>query len=120
MDDHTMLHQEKVISLDAKDESPPFGEEVKKKVNQMTLDEKIGQLIIGGIGGATITEGTKELVNTYKIGNFVLFKQNLTNVQQSMDFMNGLKAANKGSDIPLLLSVDQEGGTTTRLPDIHE
>src|SRR5699024_2845589 len=54
----------------------------------------------------------------YKLGGFILFSPNLENVEQSRVLINDLKKVNEKNNIPLFLSVDQEGGTVTRLPDL--
>lgn len=95
-------------------------DDISKKIKKMTLDEKIGQLIIGGITGTTLTDQTKKLIHTYKLGGFILFSANLEEPNQSLNLLNDLKIENKQNNIPLLLSVDQEGGTVTRLPNLYK
>ncbi len=95
-------------------------DDISKKIKKMTLDEKIGQLIIGGITGTTLTDQTKKLIHTYKLGGFILFSANLEEPNQSLNLLNDLKIENKQNNIPLLLSVDQEGGTVTRLPNLYD
>lgn len=95
-------------------------DDISKKIKKMTLDEKIGQLIIGGITGTTLTDQTKKLIHTYKLGGFILFSANLEEPNQSLNLLNDLKNENEQNNIPLLLSVDQEGGTVTRLPNLYK
>lgn len=87
-------------------------------VNNMTLDEKIGQLILAGFDGMSITEEAKELINKYKVGGFILFAHNLEEPTHSVKLLNDIKLENQKNDIPLFLGVDQEGGRVTRLPGL--
>ncbi len=93
------------------------GKEVHELISTMTLDEKIGQLIIGGVSGTELSIDDKKLLHTYKLGGFILFSHNLVDVNQSVKLINSLKAENTNKQLPLLLSVDQEGGEVVRLPD---
>ncbi|PWL52234.1 MAG: hypothetical protein DBY38_11720 [Clostridium cadaveris] len=36
--------------------------EIEKQINAMTLDEKVGQLVISGFQGETVSEELKELI----------------------------------------------------------
>src|SRR5690625_1966805 len=56
-------------------EKEPTEEEiVEELIENMSLEEKIGQLIIGGFTGTTITKEVKQLIHTYKLGGFILFR----------------------------------------------
>jgi len=45
-----------------------------EKIKEMTLDEKLGQLIIAGINGYTSDENTTKLLKKYMIGGFILYE----------------------------------------------
>ncbi|WP_339217243.1 beta-N-acetylhexosaminidase [Ornithinibacillus sp. FSL M8-0202] len=86
----------------------------------LTLDEKIGQMIMAGMEGTTPEPETIRLIENYKVGGIIFFRKNLTSYSQSLQLVNGIKRANSGNPIPLFLSVDQEGGRVTRLPGLEE
>lgn len=86
-----------------------------KVIEEMSLDEKIGQMIIAGISGTTSNSTTKSLVNTYKVGGFIFYANNLTSPKQTKHLLNQLKTENENNHLPLFLSVDQEGGAISRL-----
>ncbi|SET71335.1 beta-N-acetylhexosaminidase [Salinibacillus kushneri] len=88
-------------------------------VESMSLDEKIGQMIMAGIEGTTTNPETIKLIEDYKVGGVIFFSENLTSVGQSLDLVNGLKRTNASNKVPLFLSVDQEGGRVERLPGIE-
>ena len=91
---------------------------VLEKVNEMTIDEKIGQLLIVGIDGYNIDEKTIKMIQKYHIGGFILFNRNIQDANQTISLINSLKETNESNDIPLFISLDEEGGRVTRLP--HE
>lgn len=86
----------------------------------LTLDEKIGQMIMAGIEGTTPEPETIRLIENYKVGGIIFFRKNLTSYSQSLQLVNGIKRVNSVNPIPLFLSVDQEGGRVTRLPGLEE
>lgn len=94
-------------------------EVIETMIENMTIEEKIGQLIIGGFSGTSMTEEIQLLINTYKIGGFILFAPNLETPDQSLSLLNSIKQENEKNNIPLFLSVDQEGGRVTRLPGLN-
>ena len=46
------------------------------KIEDLSLEEKIGQMIIVGIDGNKITERTRKLILKYKIGGIILYRKN--------------------------------------------
>lgn len=85
-------------------------------VKNMSLNEKIGQMILSGIYGTKYTEELKNLVQQYKIGGFIFYSDNLKSKQQSVKLINSLKQSNQNNPLPILFGVDQEGGRISRLP----
>ncbi|PFA66727.1 beta-N-acetylhexosaminidase [Bacillus sp. AFS015802] len=85
-------------------------------ISNMTLDEKIGQMLVAGVNGTQMDEPTKNLIQKHKVGGFIFFTDHLKEPDQTIQFLNEMKKANKENALPLLLSVDQEGGNVTRLP----
>ncbi|SDL84051.1 beta-N-acetylhexosaminidase [Sediminibacillus halophilus] len=85
-------------------------------VKQMNLSEKIGQMVIGGISGTGMGKQEQSLIDDYHIGGFIFYAANLESPKQTNKLLNNLKAENKQNKLPLLLSVDQEGGRISRLP----
>lgn len=89
---------------------------IKEQIESMTLDEKIGQMLIVGFDGLSYNDHIKEMIEQYHIGGFILFKRNIKNSQQTLTLINSIKNANSNKNIPLFLSVDEEGGLITRMP----
>ncbi|MEO3944334.1 beta-N-acetylhexosaminidase [Gorillibacterium sp. CAU 1737] len=90
--------------------------EIAAAVNRMTIDEKIGQLVLIGMEGTEMDETTRRFIQERHVGGIIFFKPNLQNSKQMLALSRQLKKANAGNPLPLWLSLDQEGGRVTRLP----
>lgn len=96
--------------------------EAPSGLERMTLDEKLGQLIIAGVEGTAPSEKMKEMLASQHVGGIIFFKNNLSaNPNDAAALVNQLKAWNRadGDAPPLFFSVDQEGGKVSRLPGIR-
>ena len=89
---------------------------IKEEIENMTLDEKIGQMITVGIDGYTVNDKTKELIVDKKVGGIILFKDNINDSNQLLQLINNIKDINSKNKIPLFISIDEEGGRVSRLP----
>ncbi|MCA0754177.1 beta-N-acetylhexosaminidase [Paenibacillus sp. N4] len=97
--------------------SPSPSDPVIDQLASLTVNEKIGQLVIVGLEGTAMTAQTKTMIEKYHVGGFILYKDNIADVPQTISLLNALKKANSASRAPLWLSVDQEGGKVNRMPD---
>ena len=88
------------------------------------LKSKIGQMLIVGFQGTSLDEKISKEIKNNNIGGIILFERSLSNPQAPRNIVNKeqllnltaqLKALN---EIPMLISIDQEGGTVASLaPD---
>ncbi|MGN7357237.1 glycoside hydrolase family 3 protein [Paenibacillus sp. SAF-054] len=86
-------------------------------MKELTLREKVGQLIVAGFPGQGIDEATQRLLADYKIGNIILFAHNVKDKAQVKSLCSELQEQITGNTgHPALISIDQEGGRVTRLP----
>jgi len=86
-------------------------------MTNMTLREKIGQLIYTGFPSTHIPDEYKQLIKEYKLGNTILFSHNVESSQQLAAIcaeLQELFVEHTGQ--PGFISIDQEGGRVTRLP----
>lgn len=90
---------------------------IKEKIKDMSLEEKIGQLVIVGVDGYENDEHSKQLIEKYHVGGFILFKTNIQDSKQMLSLLNSLKESNSVNKTPLFLSIDEEGGRVSRMPD---
>lgn len=88
----------------------------KFDVNNLSLDEKIGQLLMFGFEGESINQETIELIKKYKAGNVILFTRNIKSGKQLYNLNQDLqKEALNHLGIPLFIAIDQEGGMVSRI-----
>ena len=87
-----------------------------KKLNEMTLKEKLGQLLVVGFSGYEYNDHLRKLVEEYKVGNVILFVRNIKNLEQlsklNKDIHNEII---KHTGVMPLITIDQEGGIVTRI-----
>ncbi|QHT63543.1 beta-N-acetylhexosaminidase [Paenibacillus lycopersici] len=98
--------------------TPTTAELVAQKLSKMTLDEKLGEMIIAGLDGTSASAQTKAMIQEQHIGGFIFYKNNITTPASVAAYVNQLKAWNKANSSPLLITVDQEGGRVSRLPGL--
>lgn len=85
-------------------------------INDLSIEEKIGQMIIVGIDSTYITERTKKLILDYKIGGVILYRKNFKTYEDLLNLVRELKRLNSINKVPLFISIDQEGGRVNRMP----
>jgi beta-N-acetylhexosaminidase len=79
---------------------------------RLTLDQELGQMMVGQFSGQDITPEAIEMLNTQSIGGVVLYAANIGSASQIRALNAQLQQV---ASIPPLLAVDQEGGTVNRL-----
>lgn len=87
-----------------------------KSVGNLSLTEKVGQMFIIGLDGYEADETVMELIQTYKVGGFIIDEGNVQSVQQLTRLVNSLKAMNSGNEVPLIIAAEQETGRANMLP----
>lgn len=88
---------------------------ISEVISSMSVEDKIGQMVLAGISGTTMNDNDKKLIDQFHVGGIIFYKRNFETPEQTVRLVNQLKAGNR-SDLPLFLGVDQEGGKVTRLP----
>lgn len=92
-------------------------DKVNNKINEMSTQEKIAQMIVIAWRDPNTYE---ELYNTFRskrFGGFILFRENMDTLNNTREFVKTLKNI---SDIPLIVSIDEEGGLVSRLKYIKD
>lgn len=90
---------------------------IEEQIKDMTLNEKIGQMVMVGLDGYAIDDSARMMIESYYVGGFVLFGHNIKSSEQLLNLINSLKKSNSKNKTPLFLSVDEEGGRVSRMPD---
>lgn len=86
------------------------------EIEKLTIEQKIGQMFIIALEEREITEKTINMIQKYNIGGIILYRKNYDNYEEMLKLINKLKEINKPNEIPLFISIDQEGGRVNRMP----
>ena len=81
----------------------------------LELRRQVGQLLIMGFEGTTMSQRLRVMLETFQPGGIILFKRNLEDAEQIHSL---LSEAQKASAKPMFLCVDMEGGTVDRLREV--
>jgi len=87
-------------------------EKITYLLEEMTLNEKIGQLIVVGFPSTTVDDHIRKMIEDYHVGGVILFDRNMETPEQVAELNQDLQDL---ADIPLMISVDQEGGDIVRM-----
>lgn len=79
------------------------------KLSSMTIDEKIGQLLL-----VRYSNDAKNDLSKYKFSGFVFFEKDFKD-KTKQEVINMINELQKNSNIPLLTAVDEEGGKIVRV-----
>jgi beta-N-acetylhexosaminidase len=85
-------------------------------IKELSIQEKVGQMIIIGMDTNYITERIKNMIINYKIGGIILYRKNFKDYQEMLNLIRNLKELNKANKLPLWIAIDQEGGRVNRMP----
>ena len=85
---------------------------------RMSIEEKVGQMVMAGFPGRIAGSEGKALIEECKVGGIIFFARNLADPFQTASLSNELQkmATSQGAGIPLFIAADQEGGYVARLP----
>ncbi|WP_339315280.1 beta-N-acetylhexosaminidase [Paenibacillus sp. FSL R10-2734] len=86
------------------------------QISNMSLEEKIGQMLLVGIDGTVLDDQAKRMIAEDKVGGIILYKNNIQDLKGMVSLVNSMKESNSDNPIPLFMSVDQEGGKVSRMP----
>ena len=92
-------------------------EKVDALLANMTIEEKVGQLMMVGFSGTEQSAKAVELIKNKYIGGIIYFDRNLSSPKQVAELSNSLQesAMESKNQLPLMIAVDQEGGTILRM-----
>lgn len=84
----------------------------------MTLQEKIGQRLMTGFPGTEMSEEFIETVKKHKIGNVILFRENVRDCEQLKKLCAEIQdLVRRETGHSAIIAIDQEGGIVTRLKE---
>lgn len=104
---------------------------IDSTIARMTLPEKVGQLFSTRVYGRTVDSAQpenvkefglatpREIISKYHLGGVLYFAwtYSVDSPEQAAGLSNGIQsvALNTGAKVPMLMSIDQEGGLVTRM-----
>jgi hypothetical protein len=78
-----------------------------------TVRHDIGQLLVGSLPGTTVTPEIRSLAREFQLGGIILFARNIEGPEQVAELSHDIQQL--ATELPLWVSVDQEGGRVARL-----
>jgi len=88
---------------------------IQSKINEMTIDEKIGQMLMIYDYSEEINDELIEQIKEVQPGGFVIFSPNITTYDNTKKLIADISSL---VDIPMFIAVDQEGGKVQRLKSL--
>ena len=85
-------------------------------VDRMSLDDKLGQLIMLEFNETSYSDNLDYAINTLHVGGVIMYDIQINTFNQTKGDIAHMQAR---SQIPLFISVDQEGGIVNRLHKIY-
>ena len=75
---------------------------MKYDIQKLSLEEKIGQMIIIGLNTETAVKNLEEIIEKYKVGGVLLYKRNYhQNYEEMIEIVNKIKTLNQKNKIPI-------------------
>ena len=99
----------KQVNLESKELFEDYYNKANELLNTMTIDEKIAQLFL-----VRVPDNSLEEVKKYQFGGYILFGKDTKNLTKD-ELKNKIASWQNVSKIPLLIAVDEEGGTVVRI-----
>lgn len=96
--------------------TPAQPPDVEALLSKMTLEEKLGQLMMVGFAGKEVDLAITDLVRGYRVGGVCLFGRNLGSAAQIGQLNDDVRAL-LADAVPPFIAVDQEGGNVVRVSD---
>ena len=105
------------------DSGDALQKKVQEKLSSMSLEEKVAQLFLitpeALTGAGTVTQAgdaTKAALDQYPVGGLIYFQGNIVSEQQVTEMIQKQQQfSQERIGLPLLISVDEEGGQVTRV-----
>ncbi len=111
-----LSHESTATSLDLPSNTMSW---IDKKLATMTIEDKVAQLFMIDLYTvnntprllSTSTE-IEDFLSVYPVGGIILFGENISTATQTQQLITDLQST---ADIPLFMSVDEEGGLVSRM-----
>ena len=124
----TNNNQINLNDMNIEDKQEPTPEEIERQkyenavadfLNNLSLEEKIGQMFLVTIGGTEFYDSYYSVEDFIAPGGYLLFSYNFIDGKQTIDFTSNVENwYSKNQFIKPYFSVDQEGGLVNRLREV--
>lgn len=108
---------DETINQNPPESEPTIEDKVNDIMSKMTIEEKIGQMLIIYDTHETVDEELKQFIKDIKPSGFIINQSNITTFAKTKKYIADLK---QNSEIPLIISIDQEGGRVQRLQNLED
>ena len=88
--------------------------DVDRLIRTMSVEQKVGQLMLIGIGGTHATPHVAHWIKNRYVGGVALFSRNIVDLEQTARFTRELHAL-AADRTPVFVALDQEGGNDALL-----
>lgn len=89
---------------------PEKTDKITEMLDNMTIPEKVGQMFMVRVP----KEYADKRVGEYHLGGYIMFGRDFDNKTKE-EVINNIASWQEASDIPMLIGVDEEGGTVNRI-----
>jgi beta-N-acetylhexosaminidase len=96
--------------------APVDPERVEALLASLSLEDRVGQLLMVGFRGTRLDEDVESRVRGPRVGGVCLFKHNIASARQVARLNDGLRRL-LADHIPPFVALDQEGGNVMRVSD---
>ena len=90
-------------------------DETDEYIKGMTLEEKIGQIMLIGLPGKTLRSTDINFLKHINPGGIILYKRNLEDASDIPPLILSIKSIFQNNGLPLFFAIDQEGGIVHRI-----
>lgn len=90
-------------------------DEADEYINGMTLEEKIGQIMLIGIKEKTLSSKTMDHLKKINPGGIVFYGRNVRDASEIPPLISKIKSIFRNNTLPLFFATDQEGGIVHRI-----
>ena len=91
----------------------PTPDPIELKLSSLTLEEKIGQMVMIGVYGTELNDDIIYSLNNFHFGGVIFYDRNLESVAQAKKFTEDIEALG-GQKVPMFFAIDEEGGRVAR------
>jgi beta-N-acetylhexosaminidase len=88
--------------------------EIDRRIDAMTPDQKIGQLLLVSFDGTAVNTDLQKMLTRWGVGGVVLYERHIKSVTQTRQLTTSIRRLSGSNPVPFI-AIDHEGGTVMRL-----